>query len=374
MQAIGQHVPVLIIGAGPAGLALGAELENRGIDCLIVEKGNIANSWERMPQRLKLVSPWKCNWLSRSDRKRFKANAQLTRAEFLDYLRDYATAHALPVQTSCEVLSVAREQKGFTVSTSRGAFNAGIIVCATGYFSKPVRPPINGAATTAIPQLHYAEYRGIEQVRRSVPCAGMLLVVGKRLSAGQTMLELVDAGFRVALSYRSPIRFGVNERLWPVVYRIFPYVEAVKLKLGRGTVGKLDVRMPGGRTEKLIRSGTVKVFPPISRFERDTVVFEDNRRLQPALVFYATGFAPAVDFLGHLERPVCDEMGAPRVRDMESLTVPNLFFLGFEMLQNFQSRFLRGIRQDAIALAGQIEARIAKMEPKVQPVPEPAEA
>src|ERR1043166_3302279 len=89
MDAIGQSVPVLVVGAGPAGLALGAELKRRGVNFLIIEKGSIGDSWERMPRPLKLVSPRKCNSLSRSDRNRFHPNAQLTRAELLDYLRAY---------------------------------------------------------------------------------------------------------------------------------------------------------------------------------------------------------------------------------------------------------------------------------------------
>jgi hypothetical protein len=360
MRATGQYVPVLIIGAGPAGLSLGAELKDRGIEFLIVDKGNVGDSWERMPPHLKLVSPWKCNWLAWADRKRFKANAQLTREELVDYLRDYATTRALPVAENCEVLSVEREREGFRVRTSRGWFQARIVACATGYFSNPVRPSIENTAVTSIPQMHYADYRGAEQLRSIIPPKGLVLLVGKRLSAGQTMLELVDAGYRVAISHQSPINFGVNDWLWPLVYRAFSYAEALKLKVLSGAAGTLDVRMPGGRAQELVRSGAVQTFPAISRFECDSVVFEDGRRLQPSLVFYATGFKPALQCIAQLDLPVCAETGVPLARNMESLTMPNLFFLGFEMLRNFQSRFLRGIRNDAIVLADQIERRLAE--------------
>src|SRR4051812_6678013 len=122
MQATGQTVPVLIIGAGPAGLALGAELKRRRIGFLILDKGRAADSWERMPPHLKLVSPWKCNWISRADESRFAANAQLTRAEFLQYLRALAAAEELPIQPHCEVSSVETAREGFRVITSQGLF------------------------------------------------------------------------------------------------------------------------------------------------------------------------------------------------------------------------------------------------------------
>src|ERR1043165_9279783 len=102
------HSTVVIIGAGPAGLALGRELQRRRVPFLILEKGRIAESWCRMPNALKLISPWKCNWLERTTRARFSPNAELTRQQYLDYLRDFATLCRLPVVSNCAVQSVER--------------------------------------------------------------------------------------------------------------------------------------------------------------------------------------------------------------------------------------------------------------------------
>jgi hypothetical protein len=92
------------------------------------------------------------------------------------------------------------------------------------------------------------------------------------------------------------------------------------------------------------------------------VIFEDGRELRPGLVFYATGFAPALRHLEALQLQVCRETGVPLCHDLESIDAPNLFFLGFDMLRNFQSRFLRGIRNDAVVLAQRLEARLAPVE------------
>jgi thioredoxin reductase len=350
---------VLILGAGPSGLALGRELRQRRIDFLILDKGTVGDSWQRMPTKLNLVSPWKWNRLTRDSRHRFAPNAQLTRAEFLDYLREFAAEFKLPVIPHSEVSLVERGHGRFRVHTSRGDFSADIVVNSTGYFSRPNVPRMDGDIETKIARLHYAQFSDAQQILSLAGRNGLVLIVGKRLSAGQTALELFDAGLHVALSHRTPIRFSVDDWLWPLVYRTFGYIETVRLKMQAASAGKLDVRMAGGRMPKLIRSGAIQTFPAIARYESEAVVFENGATLKPAVVIYATGFAANLGFLDSLGLEVHAETGVPLTRNMESVSVPNLFFLGFEMLRNFQSRFLRGIRNDAVVLAATIEQRVA---------------
>jgi putative flavoprotein involved in K+ transport len=350
---------VLIIGAGPAGLCLAAHLRHCRIPFRILEKGNTGDSWRRMPPGLKLVSPWKTDWLSPTDARRHAANAQLTRDQYLEYLHDFAVANQLDVETNCEVLTVSPSENGFQVDTADEQIVCRFLVSATGYFSNPFRPPIPGADGTAIPQLHYADYRGPEQVRALADSDAIVLIVGKRLSAGQTMLELSDAGFRVALSHQTPIQFGCSDWLWPLAYRSFARVEAIKLKLFGDRSARLDVRMPGGRGKHLIAAGVARTFPGLARFHEHFIAFQDGRELRPGLVLYATGFRPALKHLAPLNLACCPETGAPLCDEMESVSTPGLFFLGLDMLRNFQSRFLRGIRHDAEVLAQKIQTRLA---------------
>jgi hypothetical protein len=135
------------------------------------------------------------------------------------------------------------------------------------------------------------------------------------------------------------------------------------LKFSGGTAGRLDVIMPGGRVRKLIRSGAIQIFPAIERFEDNTVVFKNGTTLTPGLVLYATGFAPGLRHLQLLGLETHPDTGVPLTRNFESVNVPNLFFLGFELLRNFQSRFLRGIRHDAVVLASLIEQHAAQAQP-----------
>ena len=129
-----RHSTVAIIGAGPAASALGAELRARGLDFVMLEKGEVGDAWRRMPRQLKLVSPWKTNWLTRSTARRFPPHAQLSREQFVAYLREFAIEHDLPVVRGCEVISVESAEETFRIRTSQGDLLADMVVNATGIF------------------------------------------------------------------------------------------------------------------------------------------------------------------------------------------------------------------------------------------------
>ena len=224
---------VLILGAGPAGLALGRELKQRGVSFLILERGQtVAHSWQSMPMHLKLLSPWKANWLPGARADEFPANHETSRAEYSAWLQTYARQHALPVRTGVEVADVTRGADGlFRVLTSGGEFLSRLVVNATGCFSNPFTPEIPGARETDLPQRHTANYRDAETLRALVGKANpFVLIVGKRLSAGQAMVELVEAGCTVALSHRGVIQFGSGPVGWWIFFRLHPWLEKMKLK------------------------------------------------------------------------------------------------------------------------------------------------
>src|SRR5256885_1296255 len=145
---------VLVIGAGPAGLALAFELKRRGVETLLLERGpTVGHSWATMPTHLKLVSPWKANWLPGADPRRFPPNHELLRAEYAAALQHYAKLQELPVITEAGVFDVTRTmEQGFVVRTSAGTFRAPLLVSATGCFSNPFTPVFPGARESSLPQ------------------------------------------------------------------------------------------------------------------------------------------------------------------------------------------------------------------------------
>ena len=353
---------VLILGAGPAGLSVGFELQQRGVSFLILEKGCVGDSWKRMPTHLKLVSPWKANCLRGPNSGCFARHFQASREQFVNYLQHYAAKANLPIRTEVTVESVQKlDDDTFRVQTSGGDFLSRFVVNATGYFSNPYVPQIPGTRESRIPQLHVAQYRDPRHLESLLLDSNRLvLIVGKRLSAGQTMLELVQAGFDIALSHRSPIQYGSGPFAWWFLFRLFPWLEWLKLRWKGDHAPSNDVRMPGGPARKMIKSGRVKTFPSIAAFEPDAVIFANGQRLRPALVIYATGFRPA---LAHLAPPglaISEQSSRPRLLHLESVEVPGLYFIGLDHARNFRSRFLRGIREDAPLLANRLRQDIAR--------------
>ena len=352
---------VLILGAGPAGLALAFALQQRGLDCRLLDKGPaVAHSWATMPTHLKLVSPWRANVLPGSDARRFPSNYEMPRAEYGAVLQEYARLHKLSVVTNAEVHDVTHcVSGGFTVRTSAGTFTAPLLVNATGCFAHPFFPDFPGARASSLPQFHVATYRDAGHLRAAIgQPGGLVLIVGGRLSAGQAMVELVEAGFHVALSHRSPIQFGAGPLGSWIFFRIHPALERLKLRLHGNAARGFPSVMPGGRARRLIESGRVQTFPDIARFEERRVTFHDGQSLQPEAVLYATGFRPALAHLAALDLALDDRTGCPARRGFESAAVPGLFFLGLDHLRNFRSRFIRGIREDAPLLAEELAARL----------------
>lgn len=355
-------VDVLVLGAGPAGLSVGHELRERGLRFLILERGETAGeSWRRMPENLKLVSPWKSNFLPGTARERLPGNYEMSRSEYCDYLQRYAVEQQLPIKTGVRVVTVEREHgEGFAVKSDAGVFRGRCLINATGGSSKAFIPSYDGAEESMIPQMHVADYRNPKQVRQLIgDRSGPVLIIGKRLSAGQTLVELVDDGVEVVLSHRSKIQFGRGSFMKWLSIRTLPFVEAIKIHLlGQATCG-FEVTMEGGRARQLIRRGVVRTHPDVNRFQGNSVLFKDGTRLKPSAVIYATGFRPTLEHLHDLLGDVPDRRRLPPLNGMESAFIPGLFFIGLENQRNLRSHYLRGIREDAAVVAKEVESRLA---------------
>ncbi len=134
---------VTIIGAGQAGLAMSRCLTDRSIDHVLLERGDVANSWrsERWDS-LRLLTP---NWMTRLPGYRYQGSdpdGYMTGSEVTSFLSDYRRSFDAPVQINTSVESVRAVIGGHLVRTNQGEFRSQAVVVATGACSTPRVPTL----------------------------------------------------------------------------------------------------------------------------------------------------------------------------------------------------------------------------------------
>ena len=192
----------IIIGAGHAGLAMSRCLAERSIDHVVLERGEVANTWktERWDS-LRLLTP---NWQSRLPGYSYEGDdpdGYRTMPETIAYIERYADVISAPVQTQTEVRLVYPSNGGYIVATNRGDWHCRTVVLATGACNIPNIPALAQAVPPAINTLTPDAYRNPDQLEE-----GGVMVVGASASGIQIAEELHRSGRPVTLSVGEHIR------------------------------------------------------------------------------------------------------------------------------------------------------------------------
>ena len=137
---------VVVIGAGHAGLAASYFLSRQSIDHVVLERGEIANSWrtERWDS-LKLLTP---NWQSRLPGFEYAGedpDGFMNMPEVIQFIEEYAKYAAAPVKTHTTVQSVQRHLDAYRVVTNRGVWHAKAVVIASGACNIANKPRVSEA-------------------------------------------------------------------------------------------------------------------------------------------------------------------------------------------------------------------------------------
>lgn len=355
------YLPVIVIGAGPAGLSIAYELQKFGIDYLVFESSDsVAKTFHDMTHQTN-YGPWINNLLRGTTwdvwGQFYRLWARTTRSEYAEYLEQYARRLQLHVRLNAPVKSVAWKDGTYRVETAEGSYRAAAIVNCAGYFAAPYMPTYPGSDTTQIRQIHTSTYRSPASVGKLIGDRGKVLIVGKKLSAGETLAELSGAGFETALSSRSTIEY------WPDIWKETlksPFIlvdEWVRRRLELGRPEHLKPKMRFKEHGSTIHNGQTRVFPEVQEIKESSVVFQDGSEEPFDLIIYGTGYQGNFGHLAGLELPSLTRGEAPSVRQLESTELPNLFFVGLIGGSSFRSEFLRGIREDAQRVGEVIQSR-----------------
>lgn len=327
---------VVIIGAGPAGLCLAYHLKKLNIPFLIVEKEEkVGSSWRKMPDHLHLITLWQSNFLVEEDKSRFDSLKRSTAGEFADYLEAFQNQHGFSILFNCKVDKIEQdnESKRFLLNTSQGTVNSKVVIDCRGFFSFPFTPfyAISGDAPFMI---HFKDYKNRAQFSEYKN----ILIVGKRLSAGQLISELSITGkHKIFLSIRSMLQFGPPQWLLNHFLRHLDFYEMLAMKFTSNI--KRNAEVPMDHAVKKLLKNEVVIVPDIERIESKQVHFKNGRVELIDAIIFATGFKPPSIKLKN---------------DFESAEMPNLFYLGRNSQRTFASRFIRGIRDDAEILGNVI--------------------
>jgi putative flavoprotein involved in K+ transport len=197
-----RKITTLVIGAGHAVLAMSRCLTERSIDHVVLERGEVANSWrtERWDS-LRLLTP---NWQSRlpglvadsADPDGFRAMP-----EVIDLIAGYARAIAAPVRIQTRVTRVRRTEGSYLVATNRGDWLARAVVIASGACNIPCVPALAEGVPPRIRSLTSRDYRNPDQL----PVGGVL-VVGASATGIQLAEEIHRSGRPVILAAGEHVR------------------------------------------------------------------------------------------------------------------------------------------------------------------------
>lgn len=196
MSLAGRHVPVVVVGAGQAGLSTSWHLTRRDVEHVVLDAARLGSQWQDARwDSFCLVTPnWQCQ-LPGFPYAGDDPDGFMVKDEIVAYLRAYADSFGPPVHEGVRVTRVARSADGpFTVVTSAGELTADAVVVATGAYQLPVVPPFAAALPPEIEQIHSQQYRRPDQLP-----PGEVLVVGSGQSGAQIAEDLHLAGRRVHL-------------------------------------------------------------------------------------------------------------------------------------------------------------------------------
>jgi thioredoxin reductase (NADPH) len=184
---------VVIIGAGPIGLACAIEAQRAGLDAVVVEKGALLNSFVGYPTNMELFST--PDLLEIGGYPLVSRGYKPIREEALEYYRRVAEAERVPLRLGERVERVDGEAGAFTVVTSRGEISCRFVIAATGFFDVPNRLDVPGED---LPKVSYYYKEPYAYAGRRV------LIVGAKNSAAKAALECHRHGAEVTLVHRGP--------------------------------------------------------------------------------------------------------------------------------------------------------------------------
>ncbi len=379
------HAQVVVIGAGPGGLAVAAALGRRGVEALVVDRAtDVGSSWRNHYERLHLHTPRRWSGLPGHPIPR-RFGRWVAREDVVRYLEEYVDHFGIRLRLGTAVNRIERATAPAAVNGSAPArwvarladgttTTAEHVVVATGYNHTPVTPDWPGLDGFTGQLVLARDYRN------GRPFAGRdVLVVGTGNTGTEIATDLAEHGAtRVWLAVRTPPHIVRRDMLgWPaqgtgILVRRLPPKLVDRVAHGLSAVQEPDLSAYGmpraapdlysrvfeGRVPvqdvgivDAIRTRRVEPVAAVESFDGDEVVLSDGSRLRPDAVLVAAGYRAGLEpLVGDLG--VLDGRGLPVVHGAhEPPGASGLWFTGFT---NPISGMLRELRIDGERISAAI--------------------
>lgn len=192
---------VIIVGAGPMGIAVGIEAQKAGLSHLLIEKGTLVNSLFHFPKNMTFFST--SEKLEIGEVPFMSIFEKPKRDEALEYYRRVVDKWDLKVKYYEEVLDIKKDEI-FKIKTKKGTYQAKNVVVSTGFYDQANKLNVPGEDLPKVK--HY--------FTEAHPYIGQdVVVVGAANSATQTALELYYKGANVSMVVREP-EIGKSVKYW----------------------------------------------------------------------------------------------------------------------------------------------------------------
>lgn len=193
---------VLIIGAGPIGIACALECEKRNWDYLVLEKGALTNSLFNYPKNMTFFST--SEKLEIDDIPFISNNPKPRRDEALEYYRRVATSNRLNIHLYEEVISINKNADRFNVTSTKSEYQADKVIIASGFYDIPKLLNVPGENLPKV--THYYNEAHPYALQNVV-------VVGASNSAVDAALEIWRKGGKVTMVIRGS-EIGDRVKYW----------------------------------------------------------------------------------------------------------------------------------------------------------------
>ena len=286
---------LIIIGAGPTGIACAIEAGKRGLNYLVLEKGYLVNSIYNFPTNMTFFSTSKrleigeVPFISHTDKP--------TRKEALEYYRRLVSSYDLNIRFNTEVSGLNKSENLFELTDSNGnRFSSSNVIVATGYYDSPRMLNVPGEELEKVK--HYYD--------DAHPYIGMnVLVVGAANSACDVALETWQKGANVTMAVREAQLYE------KVKYWILPNI---KNRIAEGSIQAYF-----NTNIKEIREGSVILDTP-----------DGVKDIPNDYVLAMTGYKPDYDFLSKIGIQFDDTDAKKPIVNSENLEspIPGLYLAG----------------------------------------------